>query len=251
MILYDNNEMFRLNLNMKIDTTLIEGKYPVVIIDNFYKNPDIVRDFILQSPLPEFPTYKEFGYHRYQRSDLLNIEKIVDQLKGMLLLKMGISNYIDLKNLNMNSQFMCNIFSDFDVKSCERYPHSDGSILSSVIYLNKPPDDNLGSAICRHKLSDICVYPRHPLHVDWITDIEGLEPSTYLDKVSKYEEYMKKTPPIKDVSTDIDNWEIIYQSQGKYNSMVTYFGGMLHYPVLKSDKPSNITDRISQVFFWE
>jgi len=251
MISYDNNEMFRLNLDMEIHTTLIEGKYPVVIIDNFYENPDIVRDFILQSPLPEFPTYKEFGYHRYQRSDLLNIEGIVDQLKGVLLLKLGISNYIDLKNLNVHNQFMCNIFSNFDVESPERNPHSDRSILSSVIYLNKPPDDNLGSAICRHKLSDICVYPRHPLHVDWITDIEGLEPNTYLNKVSKYEEYMKKVPPIKDVSTDIDNWEIIYQSQGKYNSMVTYFGGMLHYPVLKSDKPNNITDRISQVFFWE
>ena len=210
-----------------------------------------MRDFILQSPLPEFPTYKEFGYHRYQRSDLLNIEGIVDQLKGVLLLKLGISNYIDLKNLNVHNQFMCNIFSNFDVESPERNPHSDRSILSSVIYLNKPPDDNLGSVICRHKLSDICVYPRHPLHVDWITDIEGLEPNTYLNKVSKYEEYMKKVPPIKDVSTDIDNWEIIYQSQGKYNSMVTYFGGMLHYPVLKSDKPNNITDRISQVFFWE
>jgi len=236
---------------MEIHTTLIEGKYPVVIIDNFYENPDIVRDFILQSPLPEFPTYKEFGYHRYQRSDLLNIEGIVDQLKGVLLLKLGISNYIDLENLNVHNQFMCNIFSNFDVESPERNPHSDRSILSSVIYLNKPPDDNLGSVICRHKLSDICVYPRHPLHVDWITDIEGLEPNTYLNKVSKYEEYMKKVPPIKDVSTDIDNWEIIYQSQGKYNSMVTYFGGMLHYPVLKSDKPNNITDRISQVFFWE
>ena len=57
----------------------------------------MVRDFILQSPLPEFPTYKEFGYHRYQRSDLLNIEEIVDQLKGILLSKLGISDYIDLK----------------------------------------------------------------------------------------------------------------------------------------------------------
>ncbi|MBS83000.1 MAG: hypothetical protein CMD65_02565 [Gammaproteobacteria bacterium] len=253
MISYDNNEMFRLNLDMEVHTTLIEGKYLVVIIDNVYENPDMVRDFVLQSPLPQFPTYKKYGYHRYQRSDLYNLEEKIKPLLGLFVSKFQLMHYPNFKDLKMKhkNQFLCNVFSNFNVESLERYPHSDKSVLSSILYLNPPPDDHLGTAVCRHKLSDICVYPRHPLHVDWITNIEGLESSTYLDKVSKYEKYMEKAPPIKEVSTDIDNWEIIYQSQGKYNSMITYFGGLLHYPVLKNNKPINITDRLTQAFFWE
>ena len=50
---FDQEEVFELNPDMKVQIFNVKDNYPVVLIDDVYKNPDMVREVALSTPVPQ------------------------------------------------------------------------------------------------------------------------------------------------------------------------------------------------------
>ena len=49
---FDSKEVFELNPDMKVQVFNVMDNYPVVLIDDVYKNPDMVREVAINTPVP-------------------------------------------------------------------------------------------------------------------------------------------------------------------------------------------------------
>jgi hypothetical protein len=117
-------------------------KFPVTVIDNFYDNPDLVRNIALS--LEYSPS--EDGRWPGVRTENLNIvaEKLFNQFSAKLF-----SLFFDLKKTDVDGSIETSFqkirpFSPDkeDIKN-SGWIHGDSSVFSGVIYLN--PDDSLHS----------------------------------------------------------------------------------------------------------
>ena len=129
--------MFELNPDLEIkEEILLESK--IFIIDNFYKNPDEVYDFLFNRYVPlwkieEKPSFNTIHF----------IDKRLDEYDERLFPVIGFLSYLcnqdaDSHNIITNMQrFFKHDFNDN--KNCYWWPHQDSGY-NGIIYFNK--DDN-------------------------------------------------------------------------------------------------------------
>jgi len=128
-------------------------KFPVTILDNFYENPDLVRDFALS--LEYFPSDGKWpGF----RTDA--ISKINPNFFKIFLNKI-FSLFFDLNHTDVSWEVettfqLVQSFSNDknDIKN-NGWIHSDGDyIFSGVIYLNPNPKEGWGTSIYKIKQNE-------------------------------------------------------------------------------------------------
>jgi len=259
MTVYDNKTMFEYNPNATIHVVMISDLYPIVIIDDVYKHPDEVRDFALSLPIPtHYVETNAFVGSRLEISNFIANKTFLDTISLIVMQKLDLSHLIkDVLNIeNQNSNFCMNVMHpEFKMNEHSSFlPHSDTSVMASIIYLNKNNHDTMGTGFYQHKETGICVYPNNEIQLNWVCKKENISPNDYKLKVKRYEDWRKSNPSCKNsILEDDKNYNVLYKTEGKFNQMISYMGGMLHGP-LHSDlglmKDKNFK-RINQMIFWD
>ena len=129
--------MFELNPNLEIKKeVLLESK--IFIVDNFYKNPDEVYDFLFNREVPlwkieEKPSFNTIHF----------IDKRLIEYDERLLPVIGFLSYLcnqDAESHDIVTNMQRFFKHDFnDYKNCHWWPHQDSGY-NGIVYFNK--DDN-------------------------------------------------------------------------------------------------------------
>ena len=129
--------MFELNPDLEIkEEILLESK--IFIIDNFYKNPDEVYDFLFNREVPlwkieEKPSFNTIHF----------IDKRLIEYDERLLPVIGFLSYLcnqDAESHDIVTNMQRFFKHDFnDYKNCHWWPHQDSGY-NGIVYFNK--DDN-------------------------------------------------------------------------------------------------------------
>ena len=129
--------MFELNSDLDIKEEILLGS-KIFTIDNFYKNPDEVYDFLFNREVPlwkieEKPSFNTIHF----------IDKRLIEYDERLLPVIGFLSYLcnqdaESHDIVTNMQrFFKNDFNDY--KNCHWWPHQDSGY-NGIVYFNK--DDN-------------------------------------------------------------------------------------------------------------
>lgn len=254
---YDTDTIFKLNPDMDITVKYLQGKYPVLIINNVYCNPDMVRDLCLNTPVPYTSRMVETAYpgRRGELSNFIDSDIFFKTLSDIIVDKLGIKKHFNKDIiLRNNGEFLFNVFdSDENTSNEHRYtlPHSDASMVASVIYLNKDDEEPVGTSIYRNIKHDIIIKPSHDYHLHWVCDIDNVSHNDYMNKVIDFqnETHVCTDNHVLDGNCD---YEKLIETTGEYNQMIAYIGGMLHSPMIDYNHFKNKNyKRINQVIFWD
>jgi hypothetical protein len=198
----DEKEVFAVNKTLDIQIRRVESNN-VIIVDNFYKNPELVRNLALNSPASTWTklikTYPDARHS--MKLDLSSVSYAASRIAEKVF------NVTLLDDL----MFITNVFKQDDrPPGGFSAPHADPSYFSGVIYLNTPEECSGGTAFYRNKKT-------------------GLEYSLFTEKdnpVLNNHEYL--TDSNKD-------WELIDIIEMKYNRFVMYQGNIFHSAYIKSN----------------
>ena len=129
--------MFELNSDLDIKEEILLGS-KIFTIDNFYKNPDEVYDFLFNREVPlwkieEKPSFNTIHF----------IDKRLIEYDERLLPVIGFLSYLcnqDAESHNIVTNMQRFFKHDFDdYKNCHWWPHQDSGY-NGIVYFNK--DDN-------------------------------------------------------------------------------------------------------------
>ena len=129
--------MFELNPDLKIKEEILLGS-KIFIIDNFYKNPDEIYDFLFNRDVPlwkieEKPSFNTIHF----------IDKRLIEYDERLLPVIGFLSYLcnqDAESHDIVTNMQRFFKHDFnDYKNCHWWPHQDSGY-NGIVYFNK--DDN-------------------------------------------------------------------------------------------------------------
>ncbi len=220
----DENLVFAINTDLKAEIiTIGPNKSKVVIIDNFYKNPNLVRDLALVIP----PTYKSNilnatpGGRIDAFYDLRHLSSVYYDLMTNVFLTEEERKFADPSNMQTifdNATFCVNVTSTKPLKN--RFPHIDNhhpKRYASVIYLNSTEECIGGTSFYTFQGKQ-----------------EGPDTKNY--KVDK------------NISDSDGDWEMIYLAEMKFNRMIMYQQCILHSAYLKEGMFDN-NYRLAQMFF--
>ena len=129
--------MFELNPDLKIKEEILLGS-KIFIIDNFYKNPDEVYDFIFNREVPLWKIEQKPSFNTIHF-----IDKRLIEYDERLLPVIGFLSYLcnqDAESHDIVTNMQRFFKHDFnDYKNCHWWPHQDSGY-NGIVYFNK--DDN-------------------------------------------------------------------------------------------------------------
>ena len=194
---------------------------PIVYIDNFYTNPDMVRKLAIESPTTSDP--RILGGVPGERVDIsFNLEHIwpiwIEIAENVYGLEQKEKKAFEMSCMNIS--FSVNVTQSHYRR---KKPHIDLPDVSDrgwagVVYLNKPKECKGGTGFYTYKGQQ--VNPRQ----------DGIWQEEY-------------------VNDSVGPWELIHLAEMKYNRMIMYPANVLHTPY---DKEGFFTDdvyRLVQAFF--
>lgn len=237
----NEHEVFQTNSNLNFEivnlkTKLHEAK--VVIVDNFYKNPDLIRELALLIPptcneriTSDLPAGKNSGrINAFYLLDSLGpiydkiIKETFPEVVNPEFKKTGRSDQI-LSSFT-RATFMVNVMTSENLPP--RVPHIDNPdfrAFASTIYLNVEEECAGGTAFYALNDSIISEYNHNYL------DIQGT------------------IKPTKFVIEDEGDWKKICLIEMKYNRMILYQQNIFHSAYIDEKMFTNNTYRLNQQFF--
>jgi|TARA_B100000131_G_scaffold285609_1_gene295008 hypothetical protein len=229
----DEQETFAVNENLDARVELMSWEeHPIVYIDNFYKNPNLVRNLALRCPgtrnqricggLP--------GERVDMNMDLDGLGEIWKQIaENVYGLTMGESIVFD--QAVQRVPFSVNVTQS---KARKSLPHVDFPVESNtrgwagLIYLNKGKECKGGTGFYTYKGNQV-----NPFQ-------EGIWGRNESD-------YDSGTDP--HVTDSVGPWELVHLAEMKYNRMIMYPDHILHGAYDKPGFFEGDTYRLVQVFF--
>ena len=221
---YFIDEIETFAINTPVDATVeLMGweEFPIVYVDNFYKNPDKVRNLALRTPGTKNP--RILGGVPGERVDIsFNLEHIwpiwIEIAENVYGLEQKEKKAFEMSCMNIS--FSVNVTQSHYRR---KKPHIDLPDVSDrgwagVVYLNKPKECKGGTGFYTYKGQQ--VNPRQ----------DGIWQEEY-------------------VNDSVGPWELIHLAEMKYNRMIMYPANVLHTPY---DKEGFFTDdvyRLVQAFF--
>lgn len=203
-----------------------DGLERVVVIDNFYKHPEKIRELALTIPRTRNPRFLHglpgsrveiayyFGHLGYIFNNVINNVFVEDMSH---VEPSYIQDCLD------HARFLVNI-QNSDLPP--RVPHVDcdyvGRFVAGV-YLNTPEECSGGTAFYKFKGSK---------HVD----LSNLDPDLMV-----YDQYL--------LESDGKNWEKLYNVEMKFNRLILYRQNILHTPYITPNTFTDETPRLNQMFF--
>jgi uncharacterized protein DUF6445 len=205
----------RINPAMQVRAEVVAGRFPVIIVDGFYANPDSVREFALQRRYGHqqgfYPGTHDFLYegmtptNDHERQVLGARALVCRMLKDILGLPLEVSD--------LRTDFSLVTTPARRLKKVQKHPHVDETPLLGIIYLNDP---SMGGTV---------IYRNKPL------DRIGLQTP---DERKAYERWLVESAPDRPTESymldDSENWEPVFEIEGRYNRFAAYPGFVLHWP---------------------
>jgi hypothetical protein len=244
--------MFELNDNPDVTIKKVGPQNrTIVIVDNFYKNPDEVRDLALKSERKREQSLINGlpGQRVFQKTS-----EVKDKLKPFFD-KYCLDNSLWSKHTHQKMYefqwdavgFMCNVLnyhSVFHAPWCS-IPHQDSYMndittdfnqFGVVIYLNTPDECQGGTNLYSYK-GQMSV----PYNVmDYIDKPEGFD-----DEVTKPEQCY---PYIREWLYGDREWKVEYEAEMVYNRCIFYESDVMHSQNIDHGMFTE-HDRVNQVFF--
>jgi hypothetical protein len=221
----DESEVFEISDNLSATVfTIGPKKSKVVIVDNFYKNPNMVRELALA--IPPTRNSRILGYMPGSRIDAFyNLEHfaaVFDELIRNVFLPEEQRN---LRNSNLDlifksATFCVNVLQSTGLPAV--VPHVDNRDdfrFAATIYLNTPEECAGGTSFYTYNGSQV-----GPTSID----------------AGKQDEY---------VTDSVGPWEKIFLAEMKFNRLVLYEQNILHTAYIKPGMFENDVHRLAQMFF--
>jgi len=204
--------------------------FPLTIIDDFYKDPDYIREYALSL---DYTPSTNGDWPGLRTEPLANINPKLFELFGNKILSL----FFDLDNINIE----CDIVTGFqkiyplspekyDIKNTGWIHLDQESVLSGVIYLNPEPEENSGTSFYKLKNGEIDDGTQNTKFLHYSNSTNFNE-----------EDYIKE-------KTNFDNKFIeTIRVENQYNRLIIFEDGIYHgvpsYFSTKNDP------RLTQVFF--
>lgn len=218
-------EVFEINDNLSASIfTFGPNKSKIVIIDNFYKNPHLVRELALT--IPATRNSRILGYLPGSRIDAFyNLEHFAVVFEELIRSVFLPEDKRNLQNSNLgeifkSATFCVNVLQSTDLPAV--VPHVDNREdfrFASTIYLNTPEECNGGTSFYTYNGSQ--------------------QGPTSLD-AGKQDQY---------VTDSIGPWEKIFLAEMKFNRFVLYEQNILHSAYIKPGMFEKDLYRLVQMFF--
>lgn len=199
--------------NMKVID--FEDSY-IFFMDNFYKDPDAVLEYLLSIPPPIWKEWEKPSYNMIyfeDRRHQLENEEVIQTLKNIGNLVDQIPT--DYKVVTNFTRFKDDPFNNFDDNYW--WPHHDSGY-NALVYLNKYEEEHIGTHLYRE---------------------------LYKSSDSGIPEHARPWAPKK-------NWKILATLKAKYNRFVMFDGKKYYHGMDISDKRFfGDNYRINQVMFFK
>lgn len=224
-IIINELEVFEINSNLSATTfTFGPNKSKIVVIDNFYKNPHMVRDLALMIP-PTRNSRIIGGLPGLRIDAFYNLEHfavVFDEIIRNVFLPEDQRN---LKNSNLDvifksATFCVNVLQSTNLPTT--VPHVDNREdfrFAATIYLNTPDECNGGTSFYT---------------------FNGSQEGPIAPNVGKQDHY---------VTDSVGPWEKIFLAEMKFNRFVLYEQNILHSAYLKPGMFEDDLYRLVQMFF--
>ncbi len=226
----NEQEVFAINPSLTIQTKNI-GKYKIAIADNFYKNPEMVRELILTIPSTINETHKG-GMVGRRVEAYYDLSPLADPFYKILTNLWDYTknwSYDAIYEMFKQASFIGNIMNEEMLEP--RTPHQDGPMtfpkqfissrtgFASSVFLNTPEECSGGTALYTYKGEQSPLQMPEQSVDHFITESEG-------------------------------DWEKIGLIEMKWNRLVIYNNFILHTPYIKQGMgfTGNIY-RINQMIF--
>ena len=239
-------ELDRLSLNdeseFEIDLQEIgDQKYPLLILNNLYRDPNYVRTVALSLPT-ESPQSSHPGLSSKIETDISALHQLVwkyvaKEFGYAAEESVSRSLFPGLAFMRINRKP-----EDLTIHQCR--PHADPVRIAGVVYLNPPEQCQGGTAFYRHRATGVeeCVLPRNkndPFEQQFmqLAQDRGVFRSyqTYCQQKFRmpYMEFIRSVlttfPRTKNYPTDSDeDWEMTREVEMKFNRLICYPGFMIH-----------------------
>tara|TARA_Y100000593_G_C4245544_1_gene304460 strand:- start:6 stop:800 length:795 start_codon:yes stop_codon:yes gene_type:complete len=248
---YNTGDIFSVNPDMEIEIEEFHNN-KIIRIDNFYRNPDLVRKLALSSVATR---EANFGYPGFRSSFKIgqgyNIPIYEDIIKSVFLDFKQLYNYA-LDTINFNFAKSSKVY-DWDSNKGNNacHPHKDFTVADektygSVIFLNTEDEfeeDKNGTAFYKHIPTGISDCNRE-VYINYY----------YEDDIST--EYIINDIFFKDskicddwINDGNEYWEMVHLSKMKYNRMILYPSSYFHTAYFNNQDWDNDNHRIVQALF--
>jgi hypothetical protein len=218
---------FRLNPAARLHIETIAGVGQIIVIDDFYADPDAVRALAMQGVYDSTLAYYPGVHAKIDKAELAplfaQIAAIVNAVSGPIC---GPEAFV--------SDFSFVTTPARQMLAGQKHPHVDGLPLAGVAYLS--PQLTVGTSFFRHIPTGLALVRNDEddrRYSAWLLEHgEATQPATY------------------DV-TDHPTWEQLHMLEGRYNRMVMYPGNLFH-AIAMVDVPAELTidtARLTQRFF--
>jgi len=164
--IFDYNQEYKINI-----LNFLNEK--ILIVDDCYKNPIAIRNYILTTPCFPQKQISNFNYPGYRSETKVKMK------------------FVELVNFLVNMYFKCNVQTNFPFISgiittktvhedTSHLIHNDGKGIAGVVYLNmdeecsggtcffKTMNDKESSLKIDMKFNRLILYPMHLYHSGWI-----------------------------------------------------------------------------------
>jgi hypothetical protein len=246
---YEDKELFKIRNWQDNSERRYIGKenVPIVIFDDFYVNPDAVREFTLNSVpyskalfknqaspgvrclLPvewEVTTIAKNIFQSWYRTELNIDYKFGRQVPSCFTI---------IDTSETMEALQCFPHIDIDYNGKEHLGDPSTAHVALIVYLNKPEECKGGTAIYHNKIIDSCLVTSKEQHQEY----EGAQ---------KPVEHMSKRKTNIN-TTKNNNWEVIDTIDMKYNRAVFYPTCLFHHPLWRNNWFTNPNYRLTQLGF--
>jgi hypothetical protein len=211
------DDIFAVNNKLAVEVVEIEGAR-VVTVDNFYQNPQLVRDYILTTPAPIWKTQpggKNFvDYYDCRHNILVNDAFDLAQKTIAAISR----KYLNTSILKSIKTFNTNVFQLIKNQpdNAVAVPHEDGQCLAALVGLNTPEECHGGTAFYKSKFNGISnVLNLTKLEREAM--FEWMEDHALFEKGDDYFLHHWQ-----------DYWELVHVVEMKYNRLSMYNGPIFH-----------------------
>jgi len=223
--LYDTREMLKINDNYKLEVIEIDSQ-KIVVIDDFYSNPDILREVALNSTAtrlvncryPGYRTLVPLGWNDRDEIYKLTIKNIMKKVWDIKIDTIDFERNSLCFNLQKAYKVWPNVLKKGDIHP-ESRPHVDRKKYNSLVYLNKDNEWSgvNGTGIYRHKETGLISSESIPYkNLNKMWDENRLQPIT------------------KWMSDTDETWKLEHLVEMKYNRLTIYDGYLFHAAYMNS-----------------
>jgi hypothetical protein len=201
------------------------GRHRLLIVDDFYRDPDAVREGALRCD------FRAGGHYPGVRAKLSNAEPGVAETLDFIRHLLPRTFAVESRTAEIVSDFALITTPPGQLSAVQKHPHADPCHIMGIVYLN--PASNGGTSFYRHKQSGL----------DAVTDAQAAAIFAYISDPrvsSALEGYISGTN---------DHWERIHSVAGRFNRFVAFEGNVLHSgDVFVPDAPAQERYRLTQRF---